>query len=202
MKITHVICSPLKRALETCYEIFKDHPHKPKIIVHPLFREMILSVCDIGSGLPESIEHYSKFGFDFSMMEKYKENPRLWTLWELRDKEFAKQLDEKFRAQCKDHQDYLENGHRLLNLHMKSIFPKNVETQIDSNNRTMDQKKEIIKMYRELKEGLICIVGHSRTMQAFTSKGYKEDGSVIDARWLDNCEVYETTIYDDFKYQK
>jgi|JI9StandDraft_2_1071091.scaffolds.fasta_scaffold607071_1 broad specificity phosphatase PhoE len=33
-----VIVSPLRRALETCHHIFKDHPSKPQIIVDPLFR--------------------------------------------------------------------------------------------------------------------------------------------------------------------
>lgn len=33
-----VIVSPLRRALETCHHMFKDHPSKPKIIVDPLFR--------------------------------------------------------------------------------------------------------------------------------------------------------------------
>ena len=37
-KIDIVFVSPLRRALETCWEIFKDHPSKPQIIVDPLFK--------------------------------------------------------------------------------------------------------------------------------------------------------------------
>jgi broad specificity phosphatase PhoE len=38
VELDYVIVSPLKRALVTCYEIFKDHKSKPKIVVDPLFR--------------------------------------------------------------------------------------------------------------------------------------------------------------------
>lgn len=49
-----VFVSPLRRALETCKEIFHGHSTNPKIVPHPLFREMILSNCDIGAKILES----------------------------------------------------------------------------------------------------------------------------------------------------
>lgn len=76
--------SPLKRALETCYETFKDHKNKPKVIVHPLFREMCLSNCDIGSKILECKEQYKEY--DFSFIEKY-ENPLIWPLYEITNDE-------------------------------------------------------------------------------------------------------------------
>jgi phosphohistidine phosphatase SixA len=33
-----VLVSPMRRALETCKIIFKDHPSKPKIVVDPNVR--------------------------------------------------------------------------------------------------------------------------------------------------------------------
>jgi broad specificity phosphatase PhoE len=50
-KIDIVFVSPLRRALETCWEIFKDHPSKPQIIVDPLFKEILESSCDVGNRL-------------------------------------------------------------------------------------------------------------------------------------------------------
>ncbi len=45
-----VICSPLRRCLDTTYHIFKNHPNKPKIVVYPGVREYCESNCDIGGG--------------------------------------------------------------------------------------------------------------------------------------------------------
>lgn len=58
-----VIVSPLRRALETCWEIFKDHPSKPQIVVDPLFKEILESTCDIGNRLEQSIIDYPTFDF-------------------------------------------------------------------------------------------------------------------------------------------
>jgi len=63
LNIKIVIVSPLKRALQTCYETFKDHINKPKIIVLPVFREMLLSSCDIGVNYEQSKEQFKDFDF-------------------------------------------------------------------------------------------------------------------------------------------
>lgn len=49
-----VMVSPLRRALQTAYLLFKDHASfsEIKFIVHPMLRENTHTVCDI----PESIE--------------------------------------------------------------------------------------------------------------------------------------------------
>ncbi len=78
-----VIVSPLKRALETCYQVFKDHKNKPKVIVHGKFREMLLSSCDIGSKLEESRKCYPDY--DFSYCDVY-EIPSLWVVDEMDNK--------------------------------------------------------------------------------------------------------------------
>ncbi len=46
-----IVCSPMRRTIQTCNLIFKDHKSKAPVIVDPLFREAISSRCDIGSRL-------------------------------------------------------------------------------------------------------------------------------------------------------
>jgi len=55
MNIKAIFVSPLRRALETCYDMFKNHPNKPKIIISPHFRENLLSSCDIAGNIEESM---------------------------------------------------------------------------------------------------------------------------------------------------
>ena len=47
--IKTVLISPLRRALQTAYLVFKDHPNfqSIKFIVHPMLRENMHTVCDI-----------------------------------------------------------------------------------------------------------------------------------------------------------
>lgn len=46
-----MLVSPLRRAIQTAYHLFKDHPNKPKLMVVPFLREMLSSSCDIGGNL-------------------------------------------------------------------------------------------------------------------------------------------------------
>ena len=46
-----VLVSPLRRALQTCDIIFKDHPSKPMIIVEPLLTETVHSASNFGTHL-------------------------------------------------------------------------------------------------------------------------------------------------------
>ena len=48
----------MRRTLQTCSLIFKDHKSKAPVIVDPLFREAISSRCDIGSRLRESMKEF------------------------------------------------------------------------------------------------------------------------------------------------
>ena len=65
MDIGLVYVSPLRRALETCELIFNNHKGSPKIVVNPLFREVILSNCDIGGGILESKSIFKEYDFSF-----------------------------------------------------------------------------------------------------------------------------------------
>ncbi len=67
----------MRRALETCRQIFRDHPSKPRVLVLPIFREMLLSSCDIGVRIEESIRDFPEY--DFSFLDNISV-PKLWVL--------------------------------------------------------------------------------------------------------------------------
>jgi broad specificity phosphatase PhoE len=80
LKVHTVYTSPLVRAIETAYFLFKDHPDKPTLKIVPLMREHLHSVCDIPSSI-KSIEERFKKGemkIDFSLFEEYGEEREHW----------------------------------------------------------------------------------------------------------------------------
>lgn len=62
--------SPLRRAIQTANELFRDHPNRPKFVAEPMLREMILSSCDIGARLEETMKEFPFINYDRLM-----ENP-------------------------------------------------------------------------------------------------------------------------------
>lgn len=80
---------------------------------------------------------------------------------------------------------------------MKNLFPKHLEEQKDTNERSIRQKKYLreLAIKHGLKEGEeLSLVGHSRNLQAVTTTEFAEDGKPLNGRWLDNCEVYPIKI--------
>jgi broad specificity phosphatase PhoE len=57
-----VFISPLRRALETAFLLFRDHPGFSQIrfIVHPLLRENMHTVCDVPEEWEKVQEHFQK----------------------------------------------------------------------------------------------------------------------------------------------
>jgi len=66
-----VLVSPLVRAIETAYLLFKDHPDKPCLKVIPWMREHLHSVCDIPINIIDvEIKFKSLYpNIDFSLFE-------------------------------------------------------------------------------------------------------------------------------------
>lgn len=52
-KIGLIICSPMRRCLETCAELLKNHEGNVKVIVEPLLSSRINSAWSIGSSTTE-----------------------------------------------------------------------------------------------------------------------------------------------------
>ena len=74
----YVLVSPLRRAMQTCVEMFKDHPKVKsiKFIVVPLVREVLHTVCDVPCCVHELQRTFAKgepacegIEFDFSHLK-------------------------------------------------------------------------------------------------------------------------------------
>jgi hypothetical protein len=73
----YVLVSPMRRAMQTCVSMFKDHPRVAdiKFIVVPLVREILHTVCDMPICVHELIRTFAKgeevchgIEFDFSLL--------------------------------------------------------------------------------------------------------------------------------------
>ncbi|KAL4499303.1 hypothetical protein ABPG72_006889 [Tetrahymena utriculariae] len=191
-----VFVSPLRRALETCEQIFKGHPSNPKIIPHPLFREMVLSNCDIGAKVLESKEIYKND--DFSFLEQYK-YPNLWSIYELLDKEKSSQIIQQIEEKCgHDEKEVIRVGHLKLLEFMKDIYPQAVETEQQQLERIVKQKEFLIKTAKEIPQGKkIAVISHSRTLYSFTAQFCHETLTESNGKWFHNGEVHEYEIQLD-----
>ena len=76
----------MRRTLETCHIIFRDHKSKPKIIVDPHLRQYFESTCDIGSKMINSIKDFPEF--DFSMIK----DPEAWYIHTIFDQKVKEEL--------------------------------------------------------------------------------------------------------------
>lgn len=76
-----VIVSPLRRAVETAFHIFKNAPQKPKMIVDPLYTEIIAASCDLGLKIRQTIQLYEQY-MDFSEMKKF-DSLEFWNIEQL-----------------------------------------------------------------------------------------------------------------------
>lgn len=76
----------MRRTLQTCSLIFKDHKSKAPVIVDPLFREAISSRCDIGSRLRESMKEFPQF--DYSLIE----HPDYWYVETLKNENYKQNM--------------------------------------------------------------------------------------------------------------
>lgn len=70
-----VFVSPLRRALQTAYLLFKDHSQFSSInfVVHPMLRENTHTVCDIPETLESVIAEYQGLipHLDFSLIGEH-----------------------------------------------------------------------------------------------------------------------------------
>ena len=68
-----ILVSPLKRALETAYLIFKDHLNfkNIKVIVDPNLREILKNSWDIPNSIHDTVAHFKKLFpcFDYSLLQ-------------------------------------------------------------------------------------------------------------------------------------
>ena len=96
--VDYVFVSPLRRALETAHNMFKDHPKFDRITfyVHPTFRENIMTAGDIPEDINLVVNQYVKLIPNLSLIYFPRlEWGRLDSLYYARDfiPELAKQIE-------------------------------------------------------------------------------------------------------------
>ena len=88
-----ILISPLRRALQSAYFVFKDHPNfkNVKVILVPDLRESLQCTEDIPAPLDKTIETFNELfpNFDYSLLDydMSKSNKDLWFLENLPDKQ-------------------------------------------------------------------------------------------------------------------
>ncbi|OMJ72281.1 hypothetical protein SteCoe_29332 [Stentor coeruleus] len=165
LQIEKVFTSPLRRALETCEILFKDHPLHPKIIVHPQLHEILHNGHDIScyNGIPFSeYAHYD---------------------WSLIGNIFLPDLfiSPKYTEEI-GNGDFMTRRIKILEL-MRKVNPDYLESDFELYKRAQ-KSKDIWK--RELEMNSIALVTHSSFLKQFTKENYEENGT-----WLQNCEIME-----------
>jgi len=121
-----VLISPLRRALQTAYLVFKDHPnfHIIKFIVHPMLRENMHTVCDIPENFLDVKNDYEGKipQLDFSLMERQEND---WYIHQLQEPVRSKLLERVARGNHTEKEVLLEE--------ILSTYPDRVESALNTH---------------------------------------------------------------------
>ena len=182
-----VLVSPLRRALQTAYYAFKDHPSKPKIKVILLGREVMGSCCSF----PADIEVLQKeFGFDFSESEVLKDK-KLWILetFEGEDRELLESLTKDLPLEGPERYEKFVD---ILVETARRIYPKNFESTDHLTSRIKKLKKQLKEHFQLLRESeKLAFVGHGIAGTVITATKFDEKGYALDGIRLKNAEFME-----------
>lgn len=188
INVTLVLVSPLLRALRTCYEIFKDHKNKPKVVVWPWSREIVDSSCDIPGDLEEL---KSKFPtFDFSMMDAL-EDKDCWILETIYAEDSKEELS-RLKDMIQPDEDRGKAFRRLFCKKLHDNYP----TKYDKGFELVNRSRLVMKQFKEIlekvpKDERVACVGHSAILWRLTATKFDEKGMPIDGTHLENCQILE-----------
>jgi len=188
-----VFTSPLRRCLQTTYNIFKDHKSKPRVIVVPILREIFSSACDVSDDINAIKKEFPEF--DFSLIEEL-DVPEFWLFHSLQNEtlkeEFLKEAERKFRPDDPN----LGSKLKLFILDkLRQYYPTQYESSFDVIQRNAKAKKIFKRIMSELKEGeKAACVAHYYFLIHFTASEFGEEGEPVDGHSFKNCEVYEQVL--------
>ena len=120
MPIKVVFVSPLRRTLETCRILFENHPNKPRVIVHPLIREILNLPNDVPIMLNETMKQYGSY--DFTLFNEFV-NPSWHFAYVLNESDRKSLLDALSKSSDSEHLDYMEIVEQYKQ-HKKATAPK------------------------------------------------------------------------------
>ena len=187
MNVKFVISSPLRRCLETTHEIFKNHKNKPKVVVWPIVKEMLLSGCDVSDDLAVIKKEFPDC--DFSLVDALP-HPELWLVHMLKNETIVNEIFEDLFAKYTDKEEAYKNAKFFLTDKLKHAYPALVESLMDINQRVLDARERLNPLCKELGDNeCIVVVSHSRFLEAFCAESFNETGEPVNAKWFANCEV-------------
>jgi broad specificity phosphatase PhoE len=185
INITYVVVSPLRRALITSREIFKNHKNKPKIVVWPILREILSSSCDLPDNLETIKQEFPEV--DFSEMDKFQDK-EAWILETFISDDLKSELQEELDQSSGANKN--ETIRRYILEKMKESWPMSYESGNDVIERTKIAKKMLEDKLKELNNHeRLCIVGHSSFLRRFMATKFDENGAPIDNHIIKNAEV-------------
>ena len=183
----------MRRALQTCYNIFKNYANPPKVIVHPALRECLKSNCDIGSSVDILRKEFPDY--DFSLLNNF-EKPHLWFINDI-PKDMQNEVFSEINRTHPNLEDEINNAQYLVLEKIKKMYPIEIEPQTHLNRRVQEVWVDIKRRVVEEKaktNAKIMIIGHSRFFETSTAESFGNEGEPVGAKWLKNCEVYEFSI--------
>ena len=193
-----VYISPLRRAIETAYFMFKDHPNfkNIKFIIHPIIRENIMTAGDIPDDINLTLDQY---GAEFPNLDT-SNIPKIGDRFD--DLYYTQPFHPDLKAKIKG----LSKVDADLKLcdDIPQKFPKSIEFFHDTNGRVHGFKQFLLYQHKELiresdretaiNNPKIAIVGHSYFFKLWTGVWHdplrffrKQPNEYV---WLENCEMF------------
>jgi len=188
-----VFTSPLRRCLQTTYNIFKDHKSKPRVIVVPILREIFSSACDVSDDIKTIKKEFPDF--DFSLIEQLP-CEEFWLFHSLQNEtlkeEFLREAEKNFRP----NEPNLGQKLKLMLLDaLRKHYPQQYESSFDVIQRNAKARALFKEIMSTLNEGeKAACVSHYYFLIHFTATEFGEDGQPLDGKSFKNCEVYEHVL--------
>jgi len=98
LNVKKIYVSPLRRALRTSVEVFKEQENTPQYVAEPRLREGMCSSCDIPSNVLQSRELFSFIDFGFLDQEGYTHPEVEWFMKQLN----MERVDNALRPKLKE----------------------------------------------------------------------------------------------------
>lgn len=177
-----VFTSPMRRALTTTHEIFKNHRSKPLVLVTPSMSEMIEDSGDIPGDILETQKMFPQFNFDAF---KAYPDPSRWFLNEMGNNKHTEHL---LKTMSKHSAETVVS-------YMKEIHPATIESGKEMQGRVARVKEHIKDVVeRESRPGKVVLVGHGEFFYFWTAKTYNEKDFPKEATFLKNATPFPHTF--------
>jgi len=177
-----VFTSPMRRALTTTNEIFKNHKSKPLIIVTPSMSEMIEDSGDVPGDILETQKLFPQFNYEAF---KAYPDPSRWFLNEMGPNKNTEHLLNVMP----------QHSAETVVAYMKQIHPEHIETGKEMQQRVARVKEHIKDVVeRERRSGKVVLVGHGEFFYFWTAKTYNEKDFPKEGTFLKNATPFPHTF--------